>query len=526
MYIIPQNLKNVAKNLLINEISNITKEYATDIVESIFDDSNLDKYQNIVSNIEEKTKNMIINIIVKLINIIDNAFEKSMERLAFLNISKRKVSRGILTIFGYIQFERNYYYEKENRKNLHYFIDELFGLEKYYVFDKVIRGLALKNSVMTNQNKGSKITNNQLNKINQLLSGNDEYNVKRQNIYYWLEVYDVPEVEYKYIETDSKILYVMVDEKYIHEQIKKTDNPYITSETKTTLEIIQEMINEIKKPQKTLLLPMPKNYKKPKNHIMTKEFVAFTGIKKEHNRSMLENRHIVLTSEKNAWNVAIDDLTVLYDFSRFDEIKVLSDAGKWITSGISNLKMYPSNKIIHCLCEFHVEQKVCRTTTNEQERLKLSKSIFDDDKKGFIEAIDEIISKKDEDRQIKLTEYKNYIVKNWNNIKNMQMSECKSSMESHISHYLAKPFSYEPKAYSTKHIEKLVKLQEYYVNGIDIFNLYINGSKNQNSIIITKEDLDFSIFEKKSSSNMPILKGSSSLLRNVLYNIAHGFSKI
>lgn len=56
MYIIPQNLKNVAKNLLINEISNITKEYATDIVESIFDDSNLDKYQNIVSKGSCKNK--------------------------------------------------------------------------------------------------------------------------------------------------------------------------------------------------------------------------------------------------------------------------------------------------------------------------------------------------------------------------------------------------------------------------------------------------------------------------------------
>ena len=94
--------------------------------------------------------------------------------------------------------------------------------------------------------------------------------------------------------------------------------------------------------------------------------------------------------------------------------------------------------------------------------------------------------------------------------------------------YLAKPFSSEPKAYSKNHIEKLIKLQEYYVNGIDIFNLYINGCKNQSSATVKKEDLDFSIFEKnaKESSNMPILQGENSILRKTLYNIAHGYSFI
>ena len=522
MYMISQNLKKVTKEMLKNKISKITSKYIDDIVESIFDNNNLDKYQHIVSNIEDKTRNMIVDIIIETINIIDDVYEKSVERLSYLNISKRKVSRNILTIFGYIQFERNYYYEKENRHYLHYFIDDLFGFEKYYVFDKFVRGLALKNTITTNQNKGAKLTNNQLNTINKLLNGKDDYNVKRQNIYYWIDKYEVPEVDYQYIETDSKVLYIMVDEKYIHEQIKKIDNPYISSETKTSVEIIQEIINELKEPNKTLLLPMPKNYKKQKNHIMTKEFVAFTGINKNHKRNVLENRHIVLTSKKKAWDTALDELTIIYDFSKFDEIKVLSDAGKWITSGIPELKMYPSNKVIHCLCEFHVKQKICRTTTNEQEREKLNKMVSDDNKKGFIEVIDAIIEKKNKERQTKLTDYKNYIVKNWKNIRNMKMSECKSSMESHISHYLAKPFSYEPKAYSSNHIEKLIKLQEYYVNGIDIFNLYINGCENQNSIIIKKEDLNFSMYEKE-SSNIPILQSNNSILRKVLYNIAHCF---
>ena len=50
----------------------------------------------------------------------------------------------------------------------------------------------------------------------------------------------------------------------------------------------------------------------------------------------------------------------------------------------------------------------------------------------------------------------------------MLNSKVRSSMESHISHNVAKYFSYEPKAYSKRRIQKLIKLQEYKANGINI----------------------------------------------------------
>lgn len=49
-------------------------------------------------------------------------------------------------------------------------------------------------------------------------------------------------------------------------------------------------------------------------------------------------------------------------------------------------------------------------------------------------------------------------------------------MESHISHCVAKYFSFEPKAYSKRHIQKLIKLQEYKINGINILGLYLKTS--------------------------------------------------
>lgn len=72
---------------------------------------------------------------------------------------------------------------------------------------------------------------------------------------------------------------------------------------------------------------------------------------------------------------------------------------------------------------------------------------------------------KDKKRKKTIEGYKNYLVKYWKAFKNMLNSKVRSSMESHISHNVAKYFSYKPKAYSKRKIQKLIKLQEYKLNG-------------------------------------------------------------
>ena len=70
----------------------------------------------------------------------------------------------------------------------------------------------------------------------------------------------------------------------------------------------------------------------------------------------------------------------------------------------------------------------------------------------------------------------------------MKKSKYKSSMESHISHDIAKPFSYEPKAYSTRHIQKLIKLQEYKLNGINILK---SSCKDCNIFTVFEQQIIF-----------------------------------
>lgn len=171
------------------------------------------------------------------------------------------------------------------------------------------------------------------------------------------------------------------------------------------------------------------------------------------------------------------------------------------------------------MCELHVRQKINRITKDELLRKQLNEAIDNDDKKTFNQLIKLILKDKTEKEKKTIKGYKHYIIVHWDAIKEMKKSRYKSSMESHISHYVAKYFSFEPKAYSKRHIQKLIKLQEYKANGINILGLYLKTSNYKEKKTIKNEELTFSIFESN-SSNVPLLYNNDSLTRIALRNLA------
>ena len=60
----------------------------------------------------------------------------------------------------------------------------------------------------------------------------------------------------------------------------------------------------------------------------------------------------------------------------------------------------------------------------------------------------------------------------------MLKSNIGSSMESHISHIVASPFSSRPKGFSSLKINKYLKINDYVNNGINIFKLYLDSFNN------------------------------------------------
>ena len=248
---------------------------------------------------------------------------------------------------------------------------------------------------------------------------------------------------------------------------------------------------------------------------MSKCFVTFTGAKAKNKRTELLNKHVFMTASDRPWKEFIDEIYNIYNFEELENIYLLSDAGTWILAGKSELKLLSNNNIIVNICEFHVKEYINRMVRDKDKRKELVFTIYDDrDKKKFIKLADEIIEKAQ-------SKDKKYVLNHWKGILNMRKREIHSSMESHISHYVAANFGSRPKGFSRTRIEKYIKLEEYKQNGINIMDLYLK-SYNQKDYIYNKEDELFSIFENNSSSNLPT-KSSNNPISLALNNLAYGF---
>ena len=282
----------------------------------------------------------------------------------------------------------------------------------------------------------------------------------------------------------------MADEKWIHEQIRKSK--------------------------------LDDNEKDKKHYIMSKCFIIFTGAKIKNNRTELLNRHVFITSSKTPWKDLMDEISTIFDFEKIETINLLSDAGNQILAGASELKLYSHNKIIINTCEFHVLQKINRITSNEEIRNELTSTIYtEQDKDKFKQIIDKVIEEKP-NRKDKITSYKDYIIKHWTSILNMSTCDVKSSMESHISHCVVEHFGSRPKGYSKDRIEKYLKLEECKQNGINILDLILKliGKDKDSDYKYNEKEVNFTIFDK-STSLLPVCTTSnpiSLLLNRIAYH--------
>ena len=476
---IPQNIKNNIKKIVKEVATNVFLNNLYDLSETLFS-----SFAPLVIN--KKIKNIMIEIYTKSINQIDLMFSESKYRKN--NFYKSvKCTRTIVTLFGELQFNR-YYYVDKNKKNGFYFIDELFNFEEYKTYDECTRAILIDHSVNTNINNTACKSNLLIHNFDEYLINNFDKLLPRQTIYNWINKWNLPKVEYDLFDDDSKNLYVMVDEKWIHEQLR--------------LNLLSE------------------EERKKRHYIMSKCFVTFTGATTKNNRTTLLNRHIFLTSSDKPWKIFMDEIYNVYNYENFENIHLLSDSGTWIISGSSELKLFKQNKVILNTCEFHVKQYINRMTRLKEKRKEITNSIYEEkDKEKFITLSDEIIENtNNKDKKI---QYKNYILKHWKAILNMKDRIVKSSMESHISHCVASTFGSRPKGYSRKRIEKYLKLQEYKENGINIMDLYLKShNKIDDNYVYNKTEISYSQFEHDTSilptksSNNP----TSIILNNIAYS--------
>ena len=471
MNILSQILEISSKNLLVNQLCYDTKSKLRSLIDKFTLDKGENRYPNLFLLFQEMINTFSCSFFQNLFETLDEQFKNSKERKEKFVINKSNITRTIITIFGTITFQRTLYQNKITGE-YYFYLDDLIGLEAYRNYDPLVRGILIQDSVLTNPNHISQFSS--LNALNLRESLLHSISIPKQTIYKFKQDIKIRKIQYNELST-AKTLYVMVDEKWIHKQDKTEPNK--------------------------------------KKWIMCKCFVTFTGIHRKGKRSRLINRHVFMTSSNTPWKDFMDTIDKIYDFEKIENINLLSDAGSWILSGAHEMKLYSNNKITINTCEFHVKQKINRSTTDKDLRQTIANIIYEnEDKKAFMEEMDKLIeSKLKESRKQKITEYKNYILKHWKGILNMKHSLCKSSMEAHIEHCVASSFSSVPKAYSQNNIETYLKLQEIRLNGINLLKYYLNTyNSNDDYIYNSEKEVNYSIFEH-STSNLPCLHSSSNV---------------
>ena len=469
MYMLPQILNISTENFIINQTISALKDKLEKILNNFSIDTSKNRYVNMFIEFQNLMNEISSLFFSQLFEKLDKVFKNSSKRKENYNINKSNIKRTIVTIFGSITFYRTLYINKTTGE-YYFYVDDVLGLEAYKNYDPIVRAILVQDSVATNPNHTSVYSPlNFLNLKNQLTNS-----IPKQTIYKFKQETKIRKINYEEIET-NKTLYVMVDEKWIHEQDKNNPNK--------------------------------------KKWIMSKCFVTFTGIKRKGKRSRLIGRYVFITTSDKPWKEFMDEIYMIYNFEEINTINLLSDAGSWILSGASELKLYSNNKVTINTCEFHVKQKINRSTTDKELRLTIANIIYEkEDKEEFIKEMDKLIESKTTDaRKQKVTEYKNYILNHWQGIINMKNSLCKSSMEAHIEHCIASSFSSVPKAYSKNNIETYLKLQEMVLNGISIFNYYLDTYNSDDDYIFNSEkEVNYSMFEQ-STSNVPALYSCTSI---------------
>lgn len=469
--------RNVLKERIKSKINSITDEIIDAFLDSLIDISASNKYASLVSEMQEKMRKLILEVMVATFEEIDKGFAESIERKAKYNINKSNVERTLVTILGPITFKRTYYVSKLDNSKL-FFIDHVFGLPKYDHYDPVVKAIAIDKAFSTNQAQAGRDTGEQISNIKDVCENRDILHIPRQSIHNWINEWKTPKNVYDTVDT-PETLYIMADEKFLGCQNLDGD-------------------------------------------IMAKCMIAFEGVEKVgKNRNALINKTVFTTYGSDPWKQFADILVQKYDFDKIENIKFISDGATWIKSGIEELRMNSRVIIERLLCEFHFKQAINHITTDKDMRKELI-SIFNTKSKNEFETkVNKILDDITEDKRKETINTKlNYILNNYKAIKDMINSPIGSSMEAHISHYISSLFASRPKGYSSEKINHYLTINDYKINGINLINLYLQSYNNKEIVSINEEELNYSIFDKK--QGIPVLNsGENTGLYHAIHSLAY-----
>ncbi|MCF7925622.1 MAG: UPF0236 family protein [Candidatus Izimaplasma sp.] len=424
MSIINQKYTKIIKNSLKNALnSQISFKQINNLIDFV------DELDGFLLKIAKKT-------IKNTFESIDQTYKQSKHRKEHY-YTKGKYTRTIMTLFGEIRFEREYYVSKESNADGFFYVDNLFSLPKRDYYDPMIKAYIIECSAEYSYDQTGDIVGKKIGKKFKSLIDSRLSKISRQTVYNIIKKADM-DVLLEDVKENVETLYIQLDEKWVHTQGNNHHNKEI------------------------------------------KAAVIYTDIEEEYKgRKRLVNRQVI-TSDQSANHLkqlVLDYITSTYNTDYLKNIVISGDGASWI----KNTAEYVINKhikVLFVLDRFHMHQAINHISKEPTIKHYLKDYLKCFQTKHFRQLCNALIAENPHRKDV-IARNRDYIISNWRFIKHQNDPLFKGcSMEGHISHVLAAVFTARPKAHSLKMITKRLKIRELHVNHHDLKSVYLTNHVN------------------------------------------------
>lgn len=426
-----------------------------ELISPIMTASNSMTFPKFIESISIYTEDMARNLIKQYLESADQAFRNSNDRKENYYVKATR-ERTLITMYGEVRYKRTTYEDKYTGKTYTY-VDRKFGIDRYIHYTNdiasyVYEAYSDENSMI----KVGKEIGNLIYKKYTLVS-NSEHALSRQlikNLLFRVK----KEVRVKYTGKKREVtdLYIIVDEKFIPQQIKD--------------------LNAQDKGKK----------------VMNKSVVIVEGLDTDDKKRHKYINPYYFTQCKG--NFA-DDLAEIiferYDIEKLERIHFLSDGGLWIKGLKNDMKMINVD-LAEYTDKFHAFKALWSLTLNKDKYKEAITPLVKNEKENFkkyLETLEIPESKIDK---------KNYLLNNWTTIQNiLSLKTMNCSAEQVISHHIASQFTSVAKAFSKNNLDFYFAMRDNYRNNENLKELFLMALDRQDvNDKINKDEYDFSLFDK------------------------------
>ena len=397
----------------------------------------INNYLDFINYLDGFLLNIVKKAIVRSFESIDRKYKNS-ERRKSLYYTKGLYPRTIMTLFGEVTFQREYYVPKGHNTDGFFYVDNLFSLPKRDYYDPMIKALIIEKSSQFSYIQSGEIIGDMIGSKFKSMTDSLYSKISRQTVYNVIKHADM-EIIIDEVKDDVETIYIQLDEKWVYTQ----NNNHQMKEIKAA--------------------------------------VIYTDIKEEYNgRNSLVNRHVI-TSDVSAYDIrkkVLDYINQAYNVNSILNVIVTGDGASWIKKSAGFFKFDKDTDALFILDRFHMHQAINHISKDDEIKFYLRHYIKTKMRKSFKDLCDALITLSPH-REDAILRNKDYIISNWGVIKNQTHPLFKGcSMEGHISHVLAALFTSRPKAHSLHMITKRLRIRELLTNKQDLKSIYLSNHVN------------------------------------------------